>query len=508
MTRHRPEPILIDRLVSQLTLVDCEVRGDRDVMISGIKYDSRQVGPGDLFCCIPGFSSDGHDFACAAVEAGAGALLVERWIDAEPAAALPQLKTPKARLGMADLACVYYGHPSKSMKVAGITGTNGKTSTAFMAESIFHHAGYTTAIVGTVETRIAGQVEAAGRTTPESPDLQKLFWRMTGAGVEAVAVEVSSHALELDRTAGTEFAVAAFTNLSQDHLDFHSSMEEYYRSKRKLFETGLLGPAVINADDPWAVRVADELSHLDVISYSIDPFSGASLVARDITYSSKGAEFVIDGVSGRWSVSLAIPARFAISNALAAAGIAFGLGIAGSSVASGLSAIRSIPGRFEPVRRGQPFLVIVDYAHTPDAVASVLASARHRVSESGKLYVVIGCGGDRDRDKRPLMAKAAVDGSDFTYLTSDNPRSEEPQRIIDEMLAGLESRDGGSYSVEIDRRGAIRAALRNARPGDVVVIAGKGHEAGQTIGSRTIPFDDRTVAGEELEALGYVEAGI
>lgn len=508
MTRNNPEPIVVDRLVSQLTLVDCELRGDPGVMVSGIEYDSRQVVPGDLFCCIRGFSSDGHDFAPAAVEAGAKALLVERWIEGEPASSIPQLKTPRARLAMADLACVYYGNPSKSMKVAGITGTNGKTSTAFMAESIFRQAGFATALVGTVETRIAGEVEPAGRTTPESPDLQELFWRMTEAGVEAVAIEVSSHALELERTAGTEFAIAAFTNLSQDHLDFHLTMEEYYRSKRRLFETGLAGPAVINADDPWAARVAEELPGLDVISYSLDPSSGATLVARDIAYFSDGAEFVIVGAMGTWSVNLAIPARFAISNALAAAGIAFGLGIEGSSVASGLSAVRSIPGRFEPVRRGQPFLVVVDYAHTPDAVASVLASARGRVGEGGRLHVVIGCGGDRDRAKRPLMARAAVGGSDFTYLTSDNPRSEEPKQIIDEMLAGLESGDGESYVIEIDRRRAIRAALGNALPGDVVVIAGKGHESGQTIGSETIPFDDRFVAGEELAALGFVEAEI
>lgn len=508
ITRNSPEPIVVDRLVSQLTLVDCEIRGDSGVLVSGIEYDSRRVSPGDLFCCIPGLSSDGHDFAPAAAKAGARALLVERWIDAEPASELPQLKAPRARVAMADLACVYYGHPSRDMQVAGITGTNGKTSTAFMAESILRHAGLVTAIVGTVETRIADEVEPAGRTTPESPDLQELFWRMTKAGVEAVAIEVSSHALELERTAGTKFAVAAFTNLSQDHLDFHQTMEDYYRSKRKLFEHGLAGPAVINADDPWAVRIPDELPDLETISYSLDPSSGASLVARDINYSGDVGEFVIDGAMGRWSVNLAIPARFAISNALAAAGIAFGLGIDGSSVAAGLSAIRSIPGRFEPVRRDQPFLVIVDYAHTPDAVASVLASARGRVGEGGRLYVVIGCGGDRDRAKRPLMAKAAVDGADFTYLTSDNPRSEEPRQIIEEMLAGLGDGDEDSYAVEIDRRGAIAAALGSARSGDAVVIAGKGHESGQTIGGETLPFDDRIVAGEELEALGYGEAGI
>lgn len=506
-TRNDHEPIVVDRLVSQLTLVDWELRGDRDAVISGVEYDSRQVSAGDLFCCIPGLSSDGHDFAQEAANAGAAALLVERWIDGGPAAALPQIKAPAPRLAMADLACIYYGHPSRSMKVAGITGTNGKTSTAFMTESILRHAGFVTAVVGTVETRIAGVVEPAGRTTPESPDLQELFWRMSVAGVEAVAIEVSSHALELERTAGTEFAVAVFTNLSQDHLDFHRTMEDYYCSKRKLFERGLAGPAVLNADDPWAVRISEELPGLDAITYSLEPSRNASLVARDVSYSSEGAEFVIDGAMGSWPVKLAIPARFAISNALAAAGVALALGVDGSSVAGGLSAIRSIPGRFEPVRRGQPFLVVVDYAHTPDAVASVLSSARSRVSEGGRLHVVIGCGGDRDRAKRPLMARAAVDGSDMAYLTSDNPRSEDPREILEEMLTGLGPDDGDSYAIEVDRRGAIGEAIRSARPGDVVVIAGKGHESGQTAGGETIPFDDRVVAGEELEHLGYCEVG-
>lgn len=504
-TLTKPEPIAVDRLVSQLKAVVHGFRGDLSSEVSGVQYDSRNVEPGDLFCCIHGMKSDGHDFASQAAEAGASALLVERWVEAGSATRIPQIRVADGRLAMAEAACAYYGNPSMRMRVAGITGTNGKTSTAFMAESIFRAAGYETALVGTVETRIAGAVEPAGRTTPESPDLQHLFWRMAESGVEAVAIEVSSHALELERTAGTQFAVAAFTNLTQDHLDFHASLEDYYRSKRKLFETGLVGPAVINADDTWSSRVPTELPGLDAIYYSTSAEQDASIFADGIEFGPGSVDFHIDGAAGRHHVSLAIPALFAVSNALAAAAVAVGLGIGGDAIAEGLTGVSTIPGRFELVRRGQPFLAVVDYAHTPDAVSAVLASARAQVGEGGRLIVLLGCGGDRDRSKRPLMAVAAVSGADLAILTSDNPRSEEPGRIVDDMISGLSETQRKSTQVELDRRKAISMSLAEARAGDVVVFAGKGHEAGQTAGSKTIEFDDRVVVAEELESLGYVE---
>lgn len=501
----RPEPVLLRRLLTGLDSIGWSHRGSTDVLISGISYDSSKVAEGDLFCCVRGNKFDGHDFATGAVEAGAAALIVEEWIETAPASECTQVRVVSSRRAMARVACEFFGNPSKRMSIVGITGTNGKTSTAFMTESVLRNAGFTTGLLGTIETRIAGRSEPAGRTTPEAPDLQYLLWQMTQEGVQAVAMEVSSHALTLGRTDGTEFRVGVFTNLTQDHLDFHGTLENYYLSKRRLFEDGAVHTAVVNLDDPWARRIPIEIPGIETIQYSLSPNEAASIWADGIKFSDGFVRFSLEGVAGSHQVQLSVPARFAISNALAAAAAGVAMEIDGDVIAEGLSRTGAIPGRFELVRRGQPFLVVVDYAHTPDAITSVLASAREQVVDDGEVHIVVGCGGDRDCSKRPKMARAALDGANRAIFTSDNPRSEDPAEIIKEMIGGIDDASSEAYVVELDRRRAIAIALESAQPGDVVVIAGKGHEPGQIFGDVVLPFDDRDVVADELAALGFEE---
>lgn len=496
-----PKPISIDRLVSVIG-EGAEISGDPATLISGIAYDSRRVTGGDLFCAIPGFEIDGHEFVPDATQNGAAAAIVERWVEGVD---LPQVKVAAARPAMAIAAAEFFGHPSNRICLAGVTGTNGKTSTAFMIERIFREAGYLTGLTGTVETRLGNTTEPVTRTTPEAPDLQALLWRMAEAGVEYAAMEVSSHALTLDRVLGTEFKVGVFTNLSQDHLDFHETMEDYYRSKRRLFETSMTDSAVLNAEDPWSLRVIEDLRSLSYITFGTERSSGASIWADEIELRPDGSEFMLRGTIGPRKVEMHLRGGFAVLNAVAAAGAAHLMGASEDEIAAGLGAVEAIPGRFEPVDRGQSFLAVVDYAHTPDAVTAVVEAARALCNPGGRVIIVIGCGGDRDRSKRPLMAAAAVRGSDHAIFTSDNPRSEDPLKILDEMTAGLSRAAGDEYDVVEERRAAIRAAIRLASAGDVVLIAGKGHESGQSVGSETRPFDDRVVLGEELEAITDAE---
>lgn len=463
-----------------------------DVAVNDLQYDSTQVRQGSLFICIPGGKVDGHSFAQAAAASGASALLCERPLRV----GLPEVRVTGARTAMNSLAAPFFGFPSSEMKVLGITGTNGKTTSAYIAESIFRAAGMRTGLTGTVETRIAGESFPVGRTTPESVDLQRLFRLMVTSGVTHAAVEVSSEGLDAGRVEGSKFVVAMFTNLSRDHLDHHKNMESYYLAKRALFDTTYANAAVVNIDDFWGKRLADETG-LEVFSVGSNP--SAMFRIDDIAWEREGSAFSISGRGLEISLRTVLPGRFNVANAAGAAVAAHLVGIPPGAIQEGIASLAGVPGRFEPVDEGQDFLVVVDYAHTPDGLENVLVSAGEMAS--GRVICVFGCGGDRDATKRPLMGEIAAKRSGIAIATSDNPRSEDPLVILEAVKEGLESVPGAVYSVIPDRREAIEAAMKEAAPGDVVVIAGKGHETGQEINGRITPFDDRLVATEALRSL-------
>ncbi len=478
----------LERLIAALE--PREIIRRAPVELRDLAYDVRAVGEGSLFFCVPGMSADGHDFAAEAVERGAVALVVERPLDLD----LPQLVVTSARSAMAEAADVFFGEPTRELAVVGITGTNGKTTTCFLVYEILAAAGRSPGLVGTVESRIAGEPREMARTTPEAIDLQRLFREMLDGGGRSCVIEASSHAIELHRLDKVRFAALAFTNLSQDHLDFHGSMEQYFRAKRGLFLSGDETPAAINIDDAYGRRLAADLRALgqeNVLTFG--RAADADLRADEIELDAEGTRIRLG------EIELRSPLRgaFNAENLLTAAAIARLLGIDDAQVATGVAALSGVPGRFEIVDRGQPFAVVVDYAHTPDALARVLSAARELAR--GKLICVFGCGGDRDREKRPLMGEIVAELSDIAIVTSDNPRSEEPRAIVEEILAGIK---GKQVEVELDRRAAIEQALGRAREGDVVVIAGKGHERGQEIAGQVLPFDDRVVAAEFLDGLG------
>ena len=480
-----------------------EARGDDGVEISTVVHDSRAVQPGSLYCCVPGATADGHDFAAPAVEAGAAALLVERWLPA-PGAEVPQVRVPRVRDVMGRIAAEVHGRPSDAVAVLGVTGTNGKTTTTYLLESIGRAAGIVPGVIGTIETRIDGARLDVPLTTPEGPELQALLARMRDQGVGLVAMEVSSHALDLGRVEGTHFAAAAFLNLSHDHLDFHGTMDAYFEAKARLFEAGRVSAAAVNVADPYGEALASrcEAAALPTLTYSIAPDRGpADLTARQVHLAAEGTSFVLDAprFGPPTDVSTALLGSFNVANVLAAITTALAAGIELEAAVAGVRYPVRVPGRFERVDRGQAFTVIVDYAHTPDAITHALGAARE-IAEGGRVLVVFGCGGDRDRAKRPLMGAAAAAGADRLYVTSDNPRSESPESIIVEVLSGVPA--GVTPVVEADRATAIAAAVGDARAGDVVVVAGKGHETGQVIGETVIPFDDVQVAADALEQLG------
>jgi UDP-N-acetylmuramoyl-L-alanyl-D-glutamate--2,6-diaminopimelate ligase len=473
----------LDALAAEVT--GARIAGDSAVEVVSLAYDSRKVGPGTLFFCVPGEKSDGHDFGAAAVEAGAVALVVERELEVGVA----QVVVPDARAAMAPLAARFWGDPTAELRVVGVTGTNGKTTTAFLLREILEAAGIQTGLLGTVRQVVGGVDEEVERTTPEAVDLQAAFRRMLEAGDRACVMEVSSHALALLRAGSIHFEVALFTNLTQDHLDFHASMEDYFQAKRSLFEMGP-GAAVVNVDDEYGRRLAAEF---DCVTFSAEG-GNADFTAKDISFDAAGAEFSVGGTP----VRTCLPGDFNVANALGAFAAASELGIPAEDTAAGLARGERVPGRFEPIDEGQEFAVLVDYAHTPDSLENVLRAAR-RLS-GGRVLAVFGAGGDRDRDKRPKMGRAGASLSDLAIVTSDNPRSEDPERIIAEVLGGVEN--GANVEVEPDRRAAIALALARAQPGDTVVIAGKGHEQGQEFeDGRKVPFDDREVARAELRRL-------
>jgi UDP-N-acetylmuramoyl-L-alanyl-D-glutamate--2,6-diaminopimelate ligase len=457
----------LERLVAALGAV--EVVGAAPVEVRDLAYDARTVTPGALFFSVRGARADGHDFAAEAVKRGAAAVVVERPLDL----AVPQIVVADSRAAMAVAADEFFGRPTEELQVAGVTGTSGKTTTCFLLFAILAAAGRRPGLLGTVEARVGGERRGVLRTTPEAIDLQRTFREMLDAGDRSCAMEASSHASELHRLDRVRFAALVFTNLSQDHLDFHGDMDSYFEAKRRLF-VGRAGPSAVNLDDEYGRRLAAELPGV-------------------LTFGMSGAEIGPEALEG---IDLKLRGRFNVENALGALAAARLLEIDDDAITRGLESVRGIPGRFESVEEGQPFTVIVDYAHKPDAVEKVLRAARELTR--GRVICVFGAGGDRDRGKRPLMGRVASDLADVAIVTSDNPRSEDPQAIIDEIVAGA------THEVEIepDRATAITRAIELAAEGDVVVIAGKGAEQGQQFADRTIPFDDREAARDALRALG------
>jgi UDP-N-acetylmuramoyl-L-alanyl-D-glutamate--2,6-diaminopimelate ligase len=453
-----------------------------DVAVRALAYDTRAVEPGSVFFCVPGFSRDGHDFAPAAVAAGAVALVVERPLGL----GVPEIRVASARAAMAPAAATFHGDPTAALDVVGITGTNGKTTTAYLTRALLRAAGRPTGLLGTVSSVVAGVEQPTVRTTPEAIDLQRTFAAMRDGGDVACAMEVSSHALVLHRADAIHWAVAVFTNLTQDHLDFHADMDDYFAAKRRLFDAGPR-VAVLNVDDPRGAELAVALPHAITVGIESD---AAQLRARDVVLGRSGSTFTLDGLA----LSSPLPGAFNVLNALCAVAAARALGVGDAALAAGLRAAARVPGRFEPVDEGQDFALVVDYAHTPDSLANVLRAAR--ALGDGRVICVFGAGGDRDQGKRPLMGAVARELADVAIVTSDNPRSEDPEAIVAAIVAGA----GPAAIVELDRRTAIARAVALARAGDVVVVAGKGHEQGQETAGVVVAFDDVSVAREALRA--------
>jgi len=466
--------------------------------IEGLEYDSRRVRPGYLFFAFPGARADGRQFAQDALAAGAVAVASES--AAPEALAARWLRVAHGRQALSLAARNFYGKPDERLALTGITGTNGKTTTGFLIESVLRAAGHTTALVGTIEYHLAGRVLPAVNTTPESLDLVRLFAELAAAGGTHAVMEVSSHALELGRVYGLNFHTAVFTNLTRDHLDFHGTMEAYFAAKAKLFE-GAGGPppafAVLNRDDEYARRLK---LHPKTRALWYGLGADPDLRARHISSGFSGLKFDVQYGKQRFAVESPLIGKINVYNILAACAAGLTYGIAFDVIARGIAALRAVPGRFERVDEGQPFVVAVDYAHTDDALRNVIAVAR--TLNPKRVITLFGCGGDRDRTKRPLMGQAAAEASDFVVLTSDNPRSEDPLTIMNDALVGIRRVDV-PHIVEPDRATAIGRALKEAREGDIVILAGKGHETYQVLKDKTIAFDDRAVAREVLKGYGY-----
>ena len=471
------------------------------VAVDAVVGDSRAVTPGALFCCVRGATVDGHDFAAAAVDAGASALLV----DHELALDVAQVVVADTAAAAGPLASAAAGDPSDRLAVVGVTGTNGKTTVTHLVESIARAAGDAVGIIGTVGTRYSGRVATGVHTTPDACALQVLLADMERTGTRVVAMEVSSHALDQHRVDGTAFTAACFTNLSLDHLDYHGTLDAYAAAKARLFETAFTPRAAINVDDAFGRGLAADAARRGVAVLTFGATMPADVRAESVVSDARGSRFeVVTSIRGAerqsWGVEVPLVGGFNVSNALAAAATAILLGYDLPTIAEGLAATTGVPGRLEPVVCGQHFLVLVDYAHTPDALAGVLAAVRPLADAGGRVIVVFGCGGDRDHGKRAPMGAAAVAGAELVVLTSDNPRSEDPAAIAAEVLGGIAADERDRVVVELDRRRAIATAFAAARTGDVVVIAGKGHETDQIARGATRPFDDRVVASEILAA--------
>jgi UDP-N-acetylmuramoyl-L-alanyl-D-glutamate--2,6-diaminopimelate ligase len=467
-----PHSRTLDDLVRDLPRA--ELRGSADVLVSSVCYRSDDARPGALFFCVPGSTSDGHAFAGDAIARGSMVIVVDRWLELD----VSQVKVPDVRAAMGPISAAFYGRPADGMAVVGVTGTNGKTTTTFLLEAILRADGRTPGVIGTTGVRIDGRAEPFPRTTPEAPDLHSLVATMADEGVTAIAMEVSSHGLHQHRVDGIRYSVAVFTNLTQDHLDYHPSMEEYFLAKSRLFTPAMSDRAVVNLDDERGRDLAG--SGLPTITYGLT--LGSDVRATDVQSTAEGIAFLADGVP----IRSALRGSFNVENALAAFATARSLGIEDGVAADAISSVRVVPGRVEAVE-----------------VGNVLRAARSLTD--GRLIVVLGAGGDRDRVKRPLMGRAATANADLAVITSDNPRSEDPLEIIAEITPGAvrgAEEGGGRFVVQPDRRAAIRLAMEEASPGDVVVVAGKGHETYQELADRRIPFDDRAVAEDELRSIG------
>jgi UDP-N-acetylmuramoyl-L-alanyl-D-glutamate--2,6-diaminopimelate ligase len=478
----------LERLIA--TLGPTEILHRAAVEVTDLAYDTRALQPGALYFCVPGRFVDGHELAAEAVARGAVALVVERPVDIP----VPQLVVDSTRTAMARAAVDFFGDPSRDLVVAGVTGTNGKTTTSFLLFAMLAAAGMRPGLLGTIETRVGGERRPSLRTTPEAIDLQRILREMLDAGDRSCGLEATSHGSHYDRLAGLRFGVLVFTNLTQEHLDLHGTMESYFEAKRRLFVDGEPPPAAVNVDDPYGRRLADELraqGSASLVTFGIDS-ADADVRPEDLEVSHHGARLRVVGIE----LQSSLLGRFNVENVLGAVAAGRLLGLADDAIARGIASVRGVPGRFEPVDAGQTFLVVVDYSHTPDSLERALQAARSLTD--GRVVCVFGCGGDRDRTKRPLMGRVATTGGDVAIVTSDNPRGEDPSAIIDDVLDGTI----GNVEVEPDRAKAIARAIEIATPGDLVLIAGKGHEQGQEAAGRTLPFDDREVARNALRRLG------
>ncbi|HKM89849.1 MAG TPA: UDP-N-acetylmuramoyl-L-alanyl-D-glutamate--2,6-diaminopimelate ligase [Candidatus Acidoferrales bacterium] len=477
------------------------------VPIAAVAYDSRAVTPGALFVAIRGEHADGNRFIGDALARGAVAVVSEQARPAGEAGGGPMVpaeiawvQVEEARRALARIAGNFYGRPAEALELVGVTGTNGKTTTSFVMDSILRAAGHSTGVFGTILYRTPKSEAAATHTTPESLELQKFFEEVRAEGGTHVTMEVSSHALALDRVWGCRFSAVIFTNLTRDHLDFHKTMEAYGAAKRRLFEgTGAGRPrvAAVNRDDPWGERFCGLAER--TLTYGLGP--GADVTTKRFSPAFTGLEFTAQTPEGKIEVASPLVGKINVYNILGAAAAAVGLGVPRAAIERGIRECRSVPGRFERVDCGQPFLVIVDYAHTDDALRNLLQTARE-LNKSGRIITLFGCGGERDRAKRPLMGEAAGALSDLVVLTSDNPRGEDPLNIINDALVGLQ-RTGTEHLVEPERARAVQMAIERALPGDIVLLAGKGHETYQVLRNQTIAYDDREEARRVLHGLGY-----
>jgi UDP-N-acetylmuramoyl-L-alanyl-D-glutamate--2,6-diaminopimelate ligase len=480
-------------------LLPVSVMGEDSVEITGLTADSRKVKPGDMFICLPGFTVDGHAYAAKAVEQGAVAVLAEKEVDV-PATVV---RVPDTRRAMAMLADRFYGSPTRELKLIGVTGTNGKTTTTHLIDKILRDQQKRTGLIGTIHMRIGDVYEEVKNTTPDVLELQRSFRRMRDVDTEYAIIEVSSHALELGRVRGCDVHTAVFTNLTQDHLDFHKTMENYRFAKSLLFaqlgnsyDPNRLKTAVLNADDE-ASKLYATVTPARVITYGID--RPADVRAEEIEITSRGTSFTVHSFAGSARLNLQLMGKFNVYNALAAIAVTLAEGVPLADIKTSLEEISGVTGRFETVYAGQPFTVLVDYSHTPDSLENALVTVKEFAK--GRIFCVVGCGGERDRTKRPIMAQIATKYADVAVLTSDNPRSEDPQAILDDMLAGLTDVAPDRYTSIVDRREAIRFAVSQAEENDVILIAGKGHETYQIINGQVLPFDDREVAREAIAEL-------
>lgn len=480
-------------------------RGNLSSAISGISYDSRKVKPGYVFVCVEGYRADGHAYVKSAIDKGAAAVVAQK--DVEVPDDIPVILVRDSRKALALMGAAFAGFPARKLNVIGVTGTNGKTTTVFLIEEILKKAGYKTGLIGTIMNKIGDKILPVTNTTPESLDLQLLLKEMVDNSVSHVVMEVSSHALELDRIAGVEFDTAVFTNITQDHLDFHLTMDNYLKAKKKLFSElhrdsvkGGQKHGIVNIDDPCAQDIREAVSG-QVVTYGVK--RECNIKACHINLQANGVTLDVLTPTGDMTLFLHLTGLFNVYNALAAVAVGFVNGIDLRDIKIALESVKGVPGRLEKIDEGQPFTVFVDYAHTPDGLENIIKAAREFTK--GRIITVFGCGGDRDRSKRPIMGEIAARLSDYAVLTSDNPRTEDPLMILSDVENGIRRvADRGKYSVIPDRREAINFAISMAEPGDVVLIAGKGHETYQQVKDKVLHFDDREVAREALKNLVHL----